>query len=105
MRVISYENRYLVMLLSSVINNKKAVVPRKQLNWREILKLAEFHHIISPVYYGTLGMEKGLSNVETEQFYDKYHREILLGEGYNNALEVILWQMQRHGIPGYCFGE
>lgn len=88
------------MLLSSVINEKKVVVPRKQLNWREVLKLAEFHHIISPVYYGTLGMEKGLSGAETEQFYDKYHREILLGEGYRNALEVILWQMHRNGIPG-----
>ncbi|WP_251388135.1 nucleotidyltransferase family protein [Mediterraneibacter agrestimuris] len=99
-RVISYENRYLVMLLSSVINEKKAVVPRRKLNWREILKLAEFHRIVSPVYYGSLGMEKGLSNAETEQFYDKYHREILLGEEYKNALEVILWQMQRYGIPG-----
>lgn len=100
MRVISYENRYLVMLLSSVINEKKTVVPRRQINWREILKLAEFHRIVSPVYYGTLGMEKGLSDAETEQFYDKYHREILLGEGYKNVLEVILWQMQRYGIPG-----
>lgn len=100
MRGISYENRYLVMVLSSVINGKKVAVPRKGISWRELLRLAEFHRVVSPVYYGTLGVEKALSAADEEAFYRKYHKEILLEESYKNALEVILWQMNRHQVQG-----
>ena len=100
MRGISYENRFLVMVLSSVINGKKVAVPRKGISWRELLRLAEFHRVVSPVYYGTLGVEKTLSAADEETFYSKYHKEVLLEESYKNALEVILWQMNRHQVQG-----
>lgn len=98
-RSIRYENRYLVTVLSSVINEKKAAVPRKKIAWGELLKIADFHHVINPLYYGTLGLEKTISSAEQEELYRKYHKEILLEESYKSALEAILWQMNRHGIP------
>ena len=64
------------------------------------MRLAEFHRVVSPVYYGTLGVEKALSAADEEAFYRKYHKEILLEESYKNALEVILWQMNRHQVQG-----
>lgn len=100
-RGINYENTYLVMLLSAVINNKKIAVPRKRFQWQEILKLAEFHHVINPVYYGILGLEKKVSEEEAEKFYMKYRRELLTGAAYKNAREVIEWQLKRHGINGF----
>ena len=64
------------------------------------MRLAEFHRVVSPVYYGTLGVEKTLSAADEETFYSKYHKEVLLEESYKNALEVILWQMNRHQVQG-----
>ena len=74
MRAINYENRYLVILLSSVLNKRKIVVPHKQIRWQEVLKLAEFHHVVSPVYYGILGQEKELADGDLDKFYSKYHK-------------------------------
>lgn len=88
------------MLLSAVINEKKPAVPRKRLQWREILKLAEFHKVVSPVYYGILGLEKEISGSEAEKFYGKYHKELLTGEAYKDAGEVIEWQLAQQGIHG-----
>lgn len=88
------------MLLSSVINDKKIFIPRRQIYWENILKLAEFHDIISPIYYGVLGLEKEISESDSEKFYMKYHKELLLGEGYKDAQEVIAWQMEKNKING-----
>lgn len=98
MRGINYENRYLVILLSSVLNKRKIAVPHKQIHWQEVFKLAEFHHVVSPVYYGILGQEKELADGDSDEFYRKYHKELVLGEAYRDALEVILWQLKRNGI-------
>lgn len=100
MRGISYENRYLVILLSSVINEKKISIPRRQIYWQEMLKLAEFHQVISPVYYGLLGLEKEVSDRVAENFYAKYHKELVIGEAYRDAMEVIAWQMNKNKIRG-----
>lgn len=88
------------MLLSAVINEKKPAVPRKRLQWREILKLAEFHKVVTPVYYGILGLEKEISGSESEKFYGKYRKELLTGEAYKDAEEVIEWQLAQQGIHG-----
>lgn len=88
------------MLLSAVINEKKPAVPRKRLQWREILKLAEFHKVVTPVYYGILGLEKEISGSESEKFYGKYRKELLAGEAYKDAEEVIEWQLAQQGIHG-----
>lgn len=90
----------MVMLLSAVINKKRIAVPRKRFHWQEILKLAEFHHVINPVYYGILGLEKKVSESEAEKFYRKYRKERLIGDAYHEAREVIEWQLKRYGIPG-----
>ena len=104
MRGINYENGYLVMLLSSVINDKKILLFRiGRFIGRTFLKLAEFHDIISPIYYGVLGLGKrNLAERDSEEFYRKYHKELLLGEGYKDALEVIAWQMEKNKINGDC---
>lgn len=96
--VINYETRYLLMLLAAIINQDKVKNPRRQVNWEMILKLAEYHYIVNPIYYGMLGIEKDVSKDCAERFYQKYKKELLLGESYIQAEEVIIWQLERHKI-------
>lgn len=96
--VINYETRYLLILLAAIINQDKVKNPRRQVNWEMILKLAEYHYIVNPIYYGMLGIEKAVSKDCAERFYQKYKKELLLGESYIQAEEVIIWQLERHKI-------
>ena len=54
--------------------------------------------MVNLVYLGILGLEKEISEACGEEFYQKYKRELLLYESYQKAEEVILWQLERHGI-------
>lgn len=99
-RRISYENGFIILLLSSIMNKKKISLPRRHIYWENVLKLAEYHNVVSPVYYAILGLEKEISREDADKFYMKYKKELLLGEQYRNAQEVIAWQMQKHKISG-----
>lgn len=87
-----------MVLLAAIVNQDKIKNPRRQVNWETILKLAEYHYIVNPIYYGMLGIEKEVTKDWAERFYQKYKKELLLGESYINAEEVIIWQLERHKI-------
>lgn len=96
--LIKYESRYLLILLNAVINQKPAQTVRRQVNWRTTLKISDFHNVTSLVYHGMLGMQKEVSEECEEELYQKYRRELLLRDSYKDAQEVIMWQMEKHGI-------
>ncbi len=88
------------MLLSAVINQKPVHISRRPVQWETFLRLTDFHNIIAPIYHGILGIEKEVSEDFQERFYQKYKKEILLGDTYRDVEEVILWQLERHQIRG-----
>lgn len=88
----------MMMLLTAIINQSEIKVLRKQVDWDEILKISDFHHILSVVYYGMLGIEKEISEECADKFFQKYKKGILLNMEYKNAEQAISWQLERHGI-------
>lgn len=95
---INYEIRYMLILLTAIVNQNPVQKLRKSVSWETILKLSDFHNITNIIYLGSLGIEKEISEDCKLQFYQGYKRELLLRESYHKAEEVILWQLERHGI-------
>ena len=95
---INYEIRYMLIVLAAIVNQNPVQNLRKSVSWETILKLSDFHNITNIIYLGSLGVEKEISEDCKLQFYQSYKRELLLRESYHKAEEVILWQLERHGI-------
>lgn len=90
----------MLILLSAVINQKPVHISRRQVQWETFLRLTDFHNIVAPIYHGILGIEKEVSEDFQERFYQKYKKEILLGDTYRSVEEVILWQLERNQVKG-----
>lgn len=86
------------MLLAAIINQEKIKNPRRQLNWDTILRLADYQHVVVPIYCGMLGVEKEVSDDFQDRFHQKYKKELLLRESYLSAEEVIAWQLETNKI-------
>lgn len=98
MSVINSEEQYTFMLMTAVINQTTIMNVRTHVNWDEVLKISDFHNILSVVYYGMIAIEKNASKECVEKFFQKYKKGILLYGEYKNAEQTIGWQFARHGI-------
>ena len=95
----------MLILLKAIINQESVQVPRRHIDWEAILKVSDFQNIISIVYHAILGLEKEISEECTDQFYQKYKRELLLHTSYGNAKEVIMWQLERYRIHALLLSD
>lgn len=102
---INYEIRYMLMLLASIINQKPVQLLRRHINWEKILKISDYQNVINIVYLGILGIEKVISEECETQFYQSYRRVLLLRGEYKNAEEVIMWQLEKHGIDALFLSD
>ncbi|MEF9941579.1 MAG: nucleotidyltransferase family protein [Lachnospiraceae bacterium] len=93
-----YEARYLIALLAAVINDKKAPVSGRKPNWENVYRLADFHNVANVVYYGILGLNDDIPGKWRNKFCEKYQDAVLENERLQNAIGVLLWQMERHKI-------
>lgn len=101
MEQIDYETRYLIMIISSVINGKRFPTLFKRLNWEKIFSLAELHNVAGTVYIGLLGEEDEASPEIRELFFEKYKKQLLLDEVYTQAeaeLREIFETQKLHGM-------
>lgn len=98
MIAINYEERYIFMLLTAVINQTEIRTLRKQVNWDDALRISDFHNVLNIVYYGILGIEKDASEACMDEFYQKYRKHLLLQNTYISAEQTIRWQLERHKI-------
>lgn len=104
-RAINYEIRYMLILLTTIINQRPVLAPTKRIRWETVFRISNFQRVISLVYLGMLGMEKTISEDCKLDFYQKYKKELLLFESYKNAEEVILWQLERYGIDALLLSD
>lgn len=95
---INYEARYMLILLTAIINQTTVPIIKKHINWETILKSSDFQNIINLIYPAMLGIEKDMSEDCRLEFYQKYKKELLLQESFKKAEEVIKWQLERHKI-------
>lgn len=95
---INYEIRYMLMLLTAIINQKPVQTLRRHVRWETILGVADYQDVLNLTYVAMLGIEKEISKDCESEFYQKYRKGLLLQQSYMNAEEVIIWQLERHGI-------
>ena len=67
-----YEERYLLILLSAVMNQKPSPEPIRSLDWEKMFRLADYHGVAHAVHYGILGLDQEISQAIRQQFFDKY---------------------------------
>ncbi len=102
---INYEIRYMLMLLAAIINQKPVQLLRRHVSWEKILKISDYQNVVNIVYLGILGIEKVISEECETQFYQSYRRVLLLRGEYKNAEEVIMWQLEKHGIDALFLSD
>lgn len=96
-----YEERYLMLLLSSVMNKKTAPEPIRQLDWEKIFRLSDYHHVAHVVYYGIMGLDQNIPGKIQKRFFDKYLEAVFRTERLQAAEKEILTLMERGGINGF----
>lgn len=95
----------MLMLLSAIINQKPVQTLRRHVRWETISDIADYQNIVSLLYFGMLGVEKEISEDCREMIYQNYRRELLLGQSYKKAEEVIMWQLERYGIDALFLSD
>lgn len=90
----------MMILLKDVINGRPVQSLKRRVNWEIMLKTCDYQNISNPIYFGMIGIEKNISADCEARFYQRYKKEMLLGESYNSAEEVILWQLEKYRVHG-----
>jgi hypothetical protein len=67
-----YEERYLLILLSAVMNQKPSPEPIRSLDWEKMYRLADYHGVAHAVHYSILGLDQEIPQAVRQQFFDKY---------------------------------
>lgn len=94
-----YEERYLLTLLSAVINQKKPPLPARNVNWQAIYKMAEFHRVANVAYYGLIGVE-GVPKIWRDRFFERYKECVGRLLPMSQAEAMIVELMEECGIDG-----
>ncbi len=67
-----YEERYLLIVLSAVMNQKPTPEPIRSLDWEKMFRLSDYHGVAHAVHYGILGLDQDIPQAVRQQFFDKY---------------------------------
>lgn len=94
-----YEERYLLTLLSAVINQKKSPIPARNVDWQAIYKMADFHRVANVAYYGLIGVE-GVPKIWRDRFFERYKECVGHLMPMNQAETLIVELMEECGIDG-----
>lgn len=96
-----YEERYLITVLSSVMNQRSTPEPMRQLNWEKMFHLADFHHVAHLLHYGIMGLEEEIPQLVRRRFFEKYLEAVYRTERLRKAEKQIRPLMERDKIN--CF--
>lgn len=99
MNVLQQDRRYLLLLVSAVMNQKKVpVMSGSLMPWRTIYRLADTNQVANLCWLGILGLSSEMDKEIKGLFYESYQRELKNVPGYQSAEEVLHWQLERKKI-------
>lgn len=99
MNVMQQESRYLLLLVSAVMNQKKTpVLSNSLMSWKNLFQIAEANHVANLAYLGLLGFGAEIDKTAKALFYESYQRELKNVPVYRSAEEVLRWQLERNRI-------
>lgn len=96
-----YEERYLLILLSAVMNQKPSPEPIRSLDWEKMFRLADYHGVAHAVHYGILGLDQEISQAIRQQFFDKYLESVYRVGRLQKSETQLVALMERERIN--CF--
>ncbi len=99
MNVLQQDRRYLLLLVSAVMNQKKVpAMSGSLMPWRTIYRLADINQVANLCWLGILGLSSEIDKEIKGLFYESYQRELKNVSGYQSAEEVLIWQLERKQI-------
>lgn len=99
MNVLQQDRRYLLLIVSAIINQKKApVLSGAPIPWRNLYQAAEFNQVANLVYLGVLGLGTEIDKETKALFFESYQKELKNVSLYQNVEEVLRWQLERSKI-------
>ncbi|MGL6220789.1 MAG: nucleotidyltransferase domain-containing protein [Lacrimispora sphenoides] len=96
-----YEERYLMTLLSAVMNQKESPAPLRNLNWEKMFRLADYHRVAHVVYYGIMGLNEEIPQSIRQRFFGKYLESVHRVERLRSTERQVQALLERNGIN--CF--
>lgn len=96
-----YEERYLMLLLSAVLNQKPSPEPLRQLDWDKLFRMADYHNVAHAVYYGIMGLEESIPQAIRQRFFDKYLEAVHRTDRLRAGEKLVLGLLERNQIN--CF--
>lgn len=96
-----YEERYLMTLLSSVINQKESPAPLRYINWEKMFRIADYHRVAHVVYYGIMGLDEEIPQTVRQRFFGKYLESVHRVERLRSTERQVQTLLERNGIN--CF--
>ena len=99
MNELQQERRYLLLLVSAVLNQKKVpVMSGSLMPWRTIYRLADTNQVANLCWLGVLGLGPETEKEIKTLFYESYQRELKNVPGYQSAEKVLVWQLEHRRI-------
>ena len=96
-----YEERYLLTLLSAVMNQKASPEPIRSLDWEKMFRLADYHGVAHAVHYGILGLDQEIPQSVRQQFFDKYLESVYRVGRLQKSEKQLIALLEREKIN--CF--
>lgn len=96
-----YEERYLLILLSAVMNQKPSPEPIRPLDWEKMFRLADYHGVAHAVHYGILGLNQDIQQSVRQQFFDKYLESVYRVERLQKSETQIVALLENEKVN--CF--
>ncbi len=93
-----YEARYLLSMVSAIINQTEIPRSVRRLDWEHIYRLADYHKVAHILYLATLGLDEEIAQKWKTLFREKYEESLLSQERFRNAAEVVMWQLKQNKI-------
>lgn len=93
-----YEARYLLSIISSIINQTEIPHSARKLDWENIYKLAAYHKVAHIVYLASLGFDGDIPPKWKDLLHKRYEESLLSQERYKNAAEEVMWKLKQNKI-------
>lgn len=96
-----YEERYLITLLSAILNQKPSPEMLRQPDWEKMFRLADYHNVAHAVYYGIMGLDENIPQAIRQRFFDKYLEAVHRTDRLRSGEKQVLALLERNKIN--CF--
>lgn len=98
-----YEERFLIVLLSAVMNQRPSPDPIRPLDWEKMYRLADYHGVAHVVHYGVLGLDQNIPQAVRQQFFDKYLESVYRVDRLQKSAMQILALLNQEKIKCFYF--